>query len=191
MRELAFHEKVTVIGFGFSPDEWPARDAPIQGRIGSAGSNLNTNLEMRYLAEKLSAGFKFRMIGFDNEQVNFMEVVEPPSFEDYKTELRSLSVFVYLVGGEAFGMAPMEAMASGVPVVCGNMPEANDICFRSFNCWNSLLPAVHSIEWMRWKIADLLANPEPAAEMGRQARNTILSLCALNRIAYQWKLVLS
>jgi hypothetical protein len=74
-------------------------------------------------------------IGFGNS-VKFGESVFPQSQTEYMAALKRLSVFVNVVVGDSFGMASVEAMAMGIPMVTG---FSLDIPKNFISGWNCLM----------------------------------------------------
>lgn len=85
-----------------------------------------------------------------------------------ETVLPALDLHILMSRNEGFGIATVEAMACGVPVVATDVPGSADILRDSQG--GMLVPA-HDIEATAAIVAGLLDEPDRRREMGRLARD--------------------
>jgi N-acetyl-alpha-D-glucosaminyl L-malate synthase BshA len=91
---------------------------------------------------------------------------------DVERVLASADAFLLPSDGESFGLAALEAMACGVPVVgarAGGLPEVVT------DGVDGILEPVGSVDAMASRLAAVLANPEAAAAMGAAGRAKVES----------------
>lgn len=91
---------------------------------------------------------------------------------DVERVLASADAFLLPSDGESFGLAALEAMACGVPVVgarAGGLPEVVT------DGVDGILEPVGAVEAMGARLAALLANPEAVAAMGAAGRAKVES----------------
>ncbi len=91
---------------------------------------------------------------------------------DVERVLASADAFLLPSDGESFGLAALEAMACGVPVVgalAGGLPEVVT------DGVDGILEPVGAVEAMGSRLAALLANPEGVAAMGAAGRAKVES----------------
>lgn len=93
-----------------------------------------------------------------------------PEVSDTKDLLSVMDVFVMPSLKEGLGLALMEAMASGLPVVGSNVGGIKTLIKDGIN---GLLVEPTDIKGISGAISELLRNPQRAREMGAQARNFI------------------
>jgi glycosyltransferase involved in cell wall biosynthesis len=187
---LSNNKKVCAIDFCY-------RDAHFQPAVnlgtvaGSVHNGCDSQKHIAALCESLSSKIeKFTLIGHANElSKKFCNVSCPPDFENFKSELLKLGVFVYLVSGNAFGMSPIEAMLSGIPVVAGLSTDIRSWIKNGVNCFISPEPShrVSMDSWLAEKAIYLLQNTEESIRIGKNGRESILDNCSPKQIGPLWK----
>ena len=89
--------------------------------------------------------------------------VESPSDEQVNELFNEATVFVQTSIHEGFALPPLEAMASGCPVVCTDAHGNRDFCVDGVNC---LMPEANA-RAVSAAIARLLADPDRRERLGR------------------------
>jgi glycosyltransferase involved in cell wall biosynthesis len=97
---------------------------------------------------------------------HFKSFGQIPQEELYKY-LSQGSVFVYFSMDEGFGMALLEAMASGLPVICTANVGAKDAVREGVDGF--ILP-IRDVNGLKEKILYLYEHTKICQEMGKQAR---------------------
>lgn len=191
MREMGLHSKVSVIPPGFAVQDWSqAEYGNGEVVVGTVGNGWNWNEENRLFAEQLAQRFPLTVIGHNNEAVRGARLVANWGLEGYQQALAGIGIFVYCVGGEVLGMAPMEAMACGLPVVLGNYPEAGNFAFSDWNCLITRRPPLESVEWITQQVQRLQQSPELRHRIGMAGRQTMAALYSLELCGNRWREVL-
>jgi len=104
------------------------------------------------LAVKLGIADHVHMLGFQ---------------QDVRPVLAALDVFVLPSRWEGFGLATLEAMAAGLPVVVTNVPGSRDLVQHE---QTGLVVPPNDSDALAQAIARCLSHAELAAQLGRQAR---------------------
>lgn len=181
-RELGLSSKVVELPFGF--ERWnldpSKRDPTLVGCFHNC-----PNDEIRDFWSACVEGFESVMIG---------PVVSGPfplgitnGFLSFEEQASKVGIYLNCVVGEAMGMAPMEAMSAGIPMITGCAPEPWEFAFSGWNCFISRNEPMKSIDWIRSKIEFLIDNPDEARRMGEAGRQTILHRFPLSRVAETFK----
>ncbi len=97
-----------------------------------------------------------------------MRYVESPSDEEVNELFNSASVFVQTSVHEGFALPPLEAMATGCPVVCTDAHGNRDFCVDGGNC---LMPEAN-IAAVSAALAALLSDPDLRERLGRAGIET-------------------
>ncbi|UOQ86654.1 glycosyltransferase [Gracilibacillus salinarum] len=100
-----------------------------------------------------------------------LETIISPDQKSLSEYYRQSDLFLFTSLYEGFGMPPLEAMASGLPVIttkCGGVMEyvTDDNCIQV---------EVGDIEGMTDAVASLLDDPSRRVELGKRARETALT----------------
>lgn len=189
MREFGFSPKVATIGFGFDIKQWPI--APLTSRaVGTAFNAANNNSEVMAFFEVISSRVPFTIIGYNNDQARGCSFISPYGLEEYQKALAGLSIWINCVEGETLGMSPLEAMATGIPVVMGNYPEAGLFAFNNWNCVINRNAPRSCVPWILDKVQWLVENQEDRLRIGLAGRKTIESVFPVESIAHKWMEVL-
>lgn len=170
MREIGLNPKVVTIELDFNVKEWSEIKASDSGIVG-AWHNCMLKQHCDFFGEIVS-GYPHLLIGNDNDSTGFT-IYNPRTFDDLRKHAAKISVFVYPVIGEVFGLSPMEAMAAGIPVIIGNSPEPWAFCFNGWNCFISRNEALKSIGWIRERVQFLVENREERIKMGEAGRKSV------------------
>ena len=113
--------------------------------------------------------------------VNF---VGRKSRSEVAAAMRSCTVFVLPCRYEALGCVYLEAMASGTPVIACRGQGIDEIIRHRTNGW---LTGVEDLDELVAGISTLLRDAELRAEIGREARRTILDGLTLQHQAAQMR----
>ena len=91
--------------------------------------------------------------------------------------ISSAEVVIFPSKGETFGMALCETMSIGKPVVVANIPSFNEIVTdkKSGFIANSVQDYSDAIQFV-------FENPNKAAEIGKNARNTIINRFSIDKM---------
>jgi glycosyltransferase involved in cell wall biosynthesis len=89
--------------------------------------------------------------------------------EDVRDELHAADVFVFPTEQEAFGLAAVEAMACGLPVVSTRTGGLADFIHED----NGAIPFATDQEFLA-ALRGLIDDPDRAAELGRRGRQAVL-----------------
>ncbi len=170
MRRHSFSPKVHTIELSFDVNEWSHNTVSDSGIVGT-WHNLMQPQHIDFF-RAVSQGFPHLLIGENNENTGFT-YYEPNNFEDMQKQVSKISVFIHVIVGEVFGMSPLEAMASGIPMITGNCPEPWSFCFNGWNCFISRNQAVDSVDWIRERIRYLVENREARQAMGQAAKESV------------------
>lgn len=96
--------------------------------------------------------------------------------EHFEHWLRACAVFVLPSESESFGLAALEALSSGVPVVASAVGGLGEVVRHGETGW---LAGADDTDGMTARIAALVADPAQRAQMGEAARADVLSrFCA-------------
>ncbi len=191
MREMGLLEKVRILPFGFDVSQWPSCCGGSGVGLGTAFNSADDNPEVRAIMEAISARVPLTVIGHHNSTVRGCQLVSPVGLSSYQDQMSRIAIWVSCVGGEALGMAALEAMAMGLPVVMGNYPEAGNFAFDNWNCMISRLPPQEAVPWMIDRIQFLLDHPADRERLGAAARKTITNLFPLSAVTATLEDILS
>ena len=101
--------------------------------------------------------------------INF---IEKPSQKDLAEYYRKSDLLLFTSVYEGFGMPPLEAMASGVPVITTNCGGINE--FIS-NGYNGLVADVYDIDSLSSLLTSILTNKELRESLAKRGRETALN----------------
>lgn len=178
LRYLGLSDQVVELPFGF--DRWNLDPAKRDPTLVGCFHNC-PNDEIRAFWSACVEGFNSVMIG---------PVVSGPfplgitnGYPSFEEQASKVGVYLNCVVGEAMGMAPMEAMAAGIPVITGCAPEPWEFMFSGWNGFISRNEPMKSIEWIRDRIRFLIDDPVEAVRMGEAGRQTVLRRFPLSKVA--------
>lgn len=193
LRELGFSAKVTVIPPGFDVEAWPQVECRAEApRVGTTFNGADGNAEVRLFCQAIASRAPFTLIGQENTAVGSgCAFVTPYGLSEYQAALSGLSVWFNCVVGEALGMAPLEAMACGIPVVLGSYPENGSFAFSGWNCLASRRPPADALPWLCEQLRRLQADAGLREEIGRAGRETIRHYFPLSAVREKWLRVLA
>lgn len=113
-------------------------------------------------------------------ELGLNEIVTLPGWrDDMPAALSSLTVFVSAARSEPFGLAIVEAMAAGLPVVATASEGAMEIIEDGFS--GKLVP-IDDAEALAQAIDDLLDNPHERSRLGRNAQHAARERFSLSRM---------
>jgi L-malate glycosyltransferase len=181
--------KITVVHNGIDTDRFDrvvARNGDLPIVIGTVGhlapiKGHDIFLRAAALISAHRPEVRFMVIGEDKSpqmdhrrclesliaELHLSEVVTMPGWrDDMPAVLSSLTLFVSAARSEPFGLAIVEAMAAGLPVVAGASEGAMEIIEDGFS--GKLVP-VDDPETLAAVINDLLDNPPERSRLGRNA----------------------
>ncbi len=116
-----------------------------------------------------------------------VEVLGPVSQERVSEYLANSTVFCMPSKREPFGIAYLEAMAAGLPVIASNLGAVPDFIIEGENGY-SVDP--WNIRQLAYRMEQLVCDPERAREMGQNARFLVESQYTWRRTqAAMWKAV--
>ena len=114
-------------------------------------------------------------------ELGLNQVVSMPGWQDdMPAVLSSLALFVSAARSEPFGLAIVEAMAAGLPIVATSSEGALEIIEDGLT--GKLVPA-NDAEAMAQAINDLLDNPLECSRLGRNAQLAARDRYSLSRMA--------
>ena len=160
--------------------------APIKGqesflRAAAIVSSLRDDVDFIIAGEdKSRTGENRRLLESTIDELNLRQCVRITGWADDMVELlRSLDVFVSASRSESFGIAMVEAMASGVPVVATMTAGAQEIIADDKT---GVLVPVGDAEAMAEAICKLLDDPGRRARLADHARRMIGERFSLDRM---------
>jgi L-malate glycosyltransferase len=195
--------KITVVHNGIDVDRFARADAGaregdvVVGTVGHLAPIKGQDVFVR-AAALISArhrGVRFVVIGEDKSadksyrrsleklmaELGVSEIVTLPGWrDDMPAALSSLTVFVSAARSEPFGLAIVEAMAAGLPVVAAASEGARETIEDGFS--GKLVP-VDDAAALAQAIDDLLDNPVERSRLGRNAQHAARERFSLARMA--------
>jgi glycosyltransferase involved in cell wall biosynthesis len=195
--------KITVVHNGIDVDRFAvadAREGDVHVLVGTVGhlapiKGHDVFVRAAALIAARRPGVKFVIVGEDKSpdmsnrrsleslitELGLNEIVSMPGWRDDMTAaLSSLTVFVSAARSEPFGLAIVEAMASGLPVVATASEGALEIVDNEVS--GKLVP-VDDADAMAQAIDDLLDNPLERSRLGRNAQHAACERFSLTRMA--------
>ncbi len=120
------------------------------------------------------------------EMVGAKKLQDRISFADTRTDIAEIlsitDIFVLPSLYEGLSIALLEAMASGLPVIAtsvGSNPEVVE------NGINGFIVPPRDATLLAWKIEDLLADPQNAADMGSRGRTMVRESFGIDRLVQE------
>lgn len=195
--------KITVVHNGIDVARFDLRNAPggdksvLVGTVGHLAPIKGHDVFVRAaaLTAQRRSEVKFVSIGEDKSpdmsnrislesliaELGLSEIVTLPGWrDDMPAALSSLTLFVSAARSEPFGLAIVEAMASGVPVIVTASEGALEIIEDGFS--GTVVP-VDDADALAQAIGDLLDNPLERSRLGRNAQHVAHERFSLARMA--------
>lgn len=119
----------------------------------------------------------------DNERVIFWGRIDDRS--RLAAILGASNVFVFPSRKEGFGIAPMEAMAAGLPVIISRLPGVTDTISIQGETGYYVSPG--NVEELQKAMKKLGSDPDLCATMGRKARKRVVEACGWQQHIDQWE----
>lgn len=104
--------------------------------------------------------------------------------EDVPNLLASSDLFLFPSHYEGLGGALIEAMLTGLPIVCSDIPVFREFIHEGNT---GLLASVGSVDSWQQKINWIMEHETDARAMGQRARKTALTLFDIRQISYQYE----
>jgi glycosyltransferase involved in cell wall biosynthesis len=191
--------KITVIHNGIDVDRFASstvRDSTIRvGTVGHLAPIKGHDIFVRAAALVHRPDVQFLIIGEDKSpqmdhrrgleklvaDLGLNGVVAMPGWrEDVDTMLSSLTLFVSAARSEPFGLAIVEAMAAGLPIVATTSEGASEIIEDGVS--GRLIPRDNP-EALAKAINELLDNPDESSRLARNALSAARNRYSLSRMA--------
>lgn len=196
--------KITVVHNGIDVDRFEqstaAREGEVPVLVGTVGhlapiKGQDVFVRAAALISARRRGVKFVIIGEDKSpemsnrrslesliaELGLHEIVSMPGWrDDMPAALSSLTMFVSAARSEPFGLAIVEAMASGLPVIAAASEGALEILEDGFS---GKLVALDDADGLAQAINDLLDNPLERSRLGRNAQHVARERFSLARMA--------
>lgn len=196
-------EKITVVHNGIDVDRFGQSDADerdgaiLVGTVGHLAPIKGQDVFVRAAAliTARRKEVKFVMIGEDKSpdlsnrrsleslvaELGLNEIVSMPGWrDDMPATLSSLTIFVSAARSEPFGLAIVEAMASGLPVVAAASEGAQEIIEDGVS---GKLVALNDADALAQAINDLLYNAHERSRLARNAQHAARERFSLARMA--------
>lgn len=180
LREWASHPKSVVIRhavFDLPPGE------PIKGLIGTSHNAMST--EHITVWNDVQAGFPSLAIGHVNNAGPWPKAM-PFGYDAYLTELRKLDVYINIVSGDSFGLAPLDAMSLGIPVITGLSRDIPAPFISGWNCMVTNTRACWSQPTMRHWAKLLTEDRDLRNRIGTEGRKAALDFYSLDLFVSNW-----
>lgn len=157
-------------GLGFLLRVWKAfhamRPAAVLLLIGSGGAqSLSCEDDLRRYAAENGLGKSVRFTGYTDDVVSWLQASD---------------AFVFASERESQGLAVLEAMACGLPVLASDIPGVRDMVRDGID--GHLLPPRGEIAWLH-AMEDLLDHPAAARAVAAAAAETALTRYAIGTVA--------
>ncbi|MBR4252253.1 MAG: glycosyltransferase family 4 protein [Kiritimatiellae bacterium] len=157
-------------GLGFLLRVWKSfhamRPAAVLLLIGSGGAqSLSCEDDLRRYAAENGLGKSVRFTGYTDDVVSWLQASD---------------AFVFASERESQGLAVLEAMACGLPVLASDIPGVRDMVRDGID--GHLLPPRGEIAWLH-AMEDLLDHPAAARAVAAAAAETALTRYAIGTVA--------
>lgn len=176
LRDFSFSPKIVLLPFCFPQREgypFESRDIDV-----ACFHNVPNEYHVDFWL-KATSGFNARMIGPNTSPAVKSLLVH--SEEEFWSYAKRVKVYLNVVVGEAFGMAPYDAMSIGIPVVSGYTKDCGEIAFSGWNIMMSRNSALQDIPWIQWAIRELLDNEERNRSIGDAGQKSVRHHLSLER----------
>lgn len=137
---------------------------------------FDTAVRALELAWESGARFKVKWICQEEPQINrklpfSINIIKNPSQDKLPVLYQNADVFLFTSRYEGFGMPPLEAMASGLPVIC---TDCGGLDMFVKNKENALIENVDDIKSIAYDIKYLMQNEAVRMRLSKNARLTAL-----------------
>lgn len=183
-RELVYEKRFEMINLAVSGEDYPEKEDYSGTTVGTAWNGLSQNKAADNWLSVSSIFPGTVLIGHDTDSLG-SRLIAPNGLDEYRAALRSIDVFVHVMTGDVTGMAPREAMASGIPVISPVTPELYNDCFDGFDI-SLHLGRFNPVE-IRRRIVELLNDQQTRERMGRNARRTALRVWPMSDFVSRWR----
>lgn len=189
--ETRFQRKSTVIPNGIDVDFYYPGSRPNNNVILLVGNpNLSFkgfDVAVRTLIRVWKAGYRFQVkwISPVNPQLDAIpfpfqiEYIVSPTQEELAELYRNSDIFLFTSWFEGFGMPPLEAMASGLPVVCTSCGGTE---FYAVDGVNAMVRNPGDVEGLSENIIHLLNHPQERQKLSEAGRETAMKFSFANVI---------
>jgi len=183
LRGLATNPKSRMIRHAVYPS-YPNKSGEVKV-VGTAHNSMNG--EHLCVWNAVASRFDSSIaIGHNNESALGIKK-NPHGTVEYLRCLSGVDVFVNIVGGDAFGMSPMEAMALGIPVVTGLNQDLPEQFVSGWNCLISGKRSHHDPSEMVHMVNMLINDPELARRIGKSGRETVSQVFSPEVFRKKWQ----
>ena len=187
LRQYAYDPRVSTIRFNCS---FPERTTqPATGLVGSVHCNM---FEQQIdVFKRATEGFNHVLIGQKNERFDSPNKIVPSTWDEFVSEFHKIDVYVNVVVGDQWGMSPMEAMASGIPVITGFSTDLPDQIVPGWNCIMVNDRANRAIDDIRHWIKTLIVDRDLNHQIGQRGKEMVYRYFSPQKFRDKWKAVLN
>jgi hypothetical protein len=183
LRDFARHPKARAIRHAAFPME---PSSPIRGLVGTSHNAMSS--EQISVWNDIHAGFPSLVIGHANGSGPWPKS-SPTGLPAYIAELSKIDVFVNVVSGDSFGMAPMEAMCLGIPIITGLSRDIPDQFIPGWNCIITHGRAHETPKDIRHWAKVLINDRGLRDSIGLEGRKAALEFFSLEQFQKNWRLI--
>jgi hypothetical protein len=183
MRDFARHPKAHAIRHVAFPQEV---STPIRGLVGTSHNAMSS--EQIAVWNDIHPNFPSLVIGHANG-VGPWPKATPNGHSAYLKELSKIDVFINVVCGDSFGMAPMEAMALGIPIITGLSRDIPDQFISGWNCIVTNGRIHETTEVARHWAKVLIEDRGFRDSVGLEGRKAAMEFFSLEQFQKNWRLI--